>query len=564
MRRTGNTLQAILALVMVALLAVQCSPAQPAPTAAQAAATEPATTAASGEATAAPEATQAAATTPATSEADRASVFVYENPSQLPDLDPAISYSNDLIVMANAYETLTVYNAPGSKETLSPGLATSWEHNADGTEWTFHLRDGVTFSDGTPFNADAVKFSVENTKKLGVGAAYIWDAVKDIQVVDPLTVKFILSYSAPLDLIASSCYAAWMYSPKAYQDNGQDWFQQGHSAGTGPYVIESYDKGSRLVMTRNEKYWGGWKDGQFQKVIFEITQDPVVLQQKIVSGDADFTYSIPPDNVADIKANNKDIVVYTNPSYQNLLALLNTQKPPLDNKDVRQALAYSFPYTQFIQGVMGDRATQAHGPVPANMWGHSDDLMQYQQDLNKAKELLTKAGYPNGGFKLQMTFSSGDMDEQQLGEVWKAELAKLGIDLEVQGMNWDAQWELGKSDPKKAQDIFLMYWWPDYMTPYTFLKSMFHSEDTPLFNLGYYKNPNYDKLIDQANEISGTDKDKAASMFVDAQKILLDDCPALFFYDVSDTHLVRSDIKGYVDNPAYPHAVFVYQLTRQK
>ncbi len=546
--RANRTLYLAVALSLVALLTVQCT-GKPQPTA--------------PSVTSAPVAQPTVAEQPTAAESGRAGIFVYAHGTQFPDLDPAKSYSNDSVVMSNCYETLTFYNPPGSEEILSPKLATSWEANEDATEWVFHLRQGVKFHDGEPFNAEAVRFSISNTKALGIGAAYIWDPVEEMEVIDDYTIKFKLSYPAPLDLIASSGYAAWIYSPKSYQEKGSDWFQQGHCAGTGPYIIESYEPGSRLVMTRNESYWGGWRPGQFEKVVFEISQDPVVLQQKIEAGTADFTYGIPPDNEEVIRNTRKDIVVYTNPSFQNLVGLLNTRKPPLDNVKVRQALCYSFPYEQFISAVMGERATQARGVVPVGMWGHGDDLFQYTYDLEKAKQLLAEAGYPNGGFKLTMTYSSGDMDEQQLGEVWKAELAKLGIDLEVQGMNWDAQWQLGKSDPLKAQDIFVMYWWPDYISPYSFLYSMFHSEDEILFNLCYYSNPEYDRLIDEANEVAGTDREKAAQMFIDAQKILLDDAVSLFFYDVSNTHLARADIKGYVDNPAYPHVVFVYDLTRE-
>jgi peptide/nickel transport system substrate-binding protein len=235
----------------------------------------------------------------------------------------------------------------------------------------------------------------------------------------------------------------------------------------------------------------------------------------------------------------------------------------LDNKLVRQALAYSVPYDDFIAGIMGDRATQAYGPVPSGMWGYSEELFQYEYDLDKAKELLAEAGYPDGGFDLLYTFATGDLDEQQLGEVWKAELAKLGINLEVQGLNWEAQWDLAKSDPQAAQDVFVMYWWPDYVSPYSFLYGMFHSEDDILFNLGYYRNPEFDEMIDTANSLSGSDREAAEQMFVDSQKILIDDAASLFFYDVANTHLAGSDIKGYADNPAYPHVVFVYDLTRE-
>jgi peptide/nickel transport system substrate-binding protein len=529
------------------------------PTAAPAATQPPA----AEQPTAAPVPTEAAPTAVPTTAAAAPNVFIYAHGTTFPDIDPAVSFSNDSVVTSNCYETLAFYNPPGSAELLSPQLATSWEANEDATEWIFHLREGVKFHNGDPFNAEAVKGAIENTMELGAGAAYIWDPVEEIEVVDDYTVKFKLSYAAPLDLIASSGYGAWIYDPQVYKEKGTEWFNEGHCAGTGPYTIESRERGSRLIMTRNEDYWGGWHEGQFDKIVFEISEDNTILQQKIDAGTADFTYGVPPDNLAMLAAN-PNIVVYTNPSFQNLVGLLNTQKPPLDNKLVRQALSYSVPYAQFIEGVLQGRGTQAHGPVPAGMWGHSDSLFQYTLDLDKAKELLAEAGHPDGGFDLVYTFATGDFDEQQLGELWKAELSKLGINLQVQALNWEAQWDLAKSDPQKAQDVFVMYWWPDYVSPYSFLYSMFHSEDEILFNLGYYRNPEYDKLIDDANALSGSDREKADELFVEAQQILVDDAASLFFYDVANVHLARSDIKGYVDNPAYPHVVFVYQLTREK
>jgi len=509
-------------------------------------------------ATAAPQATEVEPT----EEEATPNVFVYAHGTSFPDIDPAISFSNDSVVVSNCYETLTFYNTPGSEELLSGKLATSWESNEDATEWIFHLREGVVFHNGDPFNAEAVKGALDNTMEIGAGAAYIWDPVEQIEVVDDYTVKFKLSYSAPLDLIASSGYGAWIYNPSVYAEKGTEWFNEGNCAGTGPYTIESYDRGSRLIMTSFEDYWDGWSEGQFDKVVFEISEDNVVLQQKIEAGVADFTYGVPPDNLAALDAD-PNIVVYTNPSFQNLVGLLNTQKPPLDNKLVRQALAYTVPYTEFIEGVLQGRGSQAYGPVPQGMWGYSEDLPQYSYDLDKAKELLAEAGFPDGGFDLVYTFATGDLDEQQLGEVWKAELAKLGINLEVQGLNWEAQWDLAKSDPQAAQDIFVMYWWPDYVSPYSFLYSMFHSEDEILFNLGYYRNPEFDEMIDAANGLSGSDREQAEQMFIDAQEILIDDAASLFFYDVANSHLARADIKGFVDNPAYPHVVFVYKLTRE-
>ena len=488
-------------------------------------------------------------------------IFVYATTTTFPDINPATSFSNDSVITSNCYETLTFYNPPGSTEIISPKLAESWETNDDSTIWTFKLREGVTFQDGEPFNAEAVKGAIENTMEIGAGAAYIWAPIESIEAVDEYTVQFNLSYAAPMDLVASAGYSAWMYSPTAYAENGADWFNEGNCAGTGPYKIDSYDRGSRLIMTRNEDYWGGWSDGQFDTVVFEVVEDPVVRQQKIEAGTADFTYDVPADNLASLESRD-DVTVYTNASFQNLVGLFNTQKPPLDNPLVRQALSYTFPYDQFISAIMGDRAVQARGPVPSAIWGHNEDMLQYSYDVDKARELLAEAGVADGGFDLLFTYATGDLDEQQIGELWKAELAKLNINLELQAMTWEAQWDLGLSDPQNAQDVFVMYWWPDYVTPTTFLFNMFLTEEETLFNLGYYSNTQFDDLVLEADALTGSDQAEAANLFGQAQEILVDDAAAMFFYDLANTHLARSDVKGFVDNPAYPHVVFVHDLSR--
>ncbi len=488
-------------------------------------------------------------------------VFVYAHPTSFPDLNPASSFSNDLVIMANCYETLTYYNEPGAAEALSPKLATSWETNEENTEWIFTLREDVMFQDGEPFNAEAAKAAIENTMELGAGSSYIWAPVETIEAVDEYTLKFTLMWPAPMDLIASAGYAAWMYSPKAYEEGGHEWFNEGNCAGTGPYTIENYERGARIVMARNEDYWGGWSDGQFDTIVLEIAEDPVVRQQMLEAGTADFTYDIPADNLDSLDARD-DVIVYTNTSFQNLVGLLNNQKPPLNDPLVRQAVSYAFPYEQFIQAVMGQRATQSYGPIPDGIWSHSKDLMQYNYDLEKAAELLAEAGYPDGGFDLLYTYATGDLDEQQVGELWKAELAKIGINLELQPMTWEAQWELGQSDPENAQDIFAMYWWPDFVSPISWLYNMYRTEDETLFNLGYYKNEEFDALIDTADAISGSDREAATEMFIEAQEMLVDEAVSVFFYDVANTHVARADLQGYVDNPAYPHVAFFYDMSR--
>jgi peptide/nickel transport system substrate-binding protein len=279
----------------------------------------------------------------------------------------------------------------------------------------------------------------------------------------------------------------------------------------------------------------------------------------IESGEAAITGWLPPNDVEALKANDK-VVVHVEPSWQNLIGMFNTQKPPLDNVKVRQALAYAMPYDEVIKTAAGGYARQSYGIVPYGMWGYSEDLPRYSYDLDKAKALLEEAGMGDGGFTLTMTYLAGEEPEKMMAELYKSELAKLNITLDIRSMPWDSAWEMAKGAPDTRQDIFVMYWWPDLPSPYSFMFSTFHSEDEPFFNLSYYKNPEFDALIDGANEITSTDQPKAESMFVDAQKILLEDAASLFIYDRQDLWVTVNNLKGFKYNPAYPMTMFYHDM----
>jgi len=168
---------------------------------------------------------------------------------------------------------------------------------------------------------------------------------------------------------------------------------------------------------------------------------------------------------------------------------------------------------------------------------------------------------PKPIMKLTLTYHITDPDEMKVAELMKAEYKKLGIDLEIKGMEWDAQWALAKSDPTQAQHIFVMYWWPTILSGYDFLVNCFHTEEEIFFNDGYYYNSTFDDLIDTGYSEEATNATHAMELYEEAQEMLINDCPAIFFYDVDNTHVIREDIIGYVDNPAYPHVVLYYDLT---
>jgi len=489
-------------------------------------------------------------------------VFTYIFWEAFFDLDPAHAATCENVVLNNCYENLVYYNPPGSEEALGPGLATSWEKSEDGTVWTFHLREGVQFQDGTTFNADAVKATIEYYKSFGgEGCTWYWDAVEDVQVIDDYTVEIHTSYAAPIDLISTAGYCGGMVSP-AVVDQPKEWFDEGHCVGTGPYTIESFERGQRLVMTRFEDYWGGWQDNQFDKIVFEIVEDDATRLQMMEQGEADFIWDVAPDKAEELEATG-NLQVYSTPSWKNIAMMLNTRKPPLDNVLVRQALAYSFPYDQIVERSEGFYS-QSRGLIPQGLWGHCEDCFQYQYDLDKARDLLSQAGYPDGGFELTLTYMPAIPIEAWAVELWTFPLADLGITLKPESMTFEAMWELVKSDPATAQDIVALVWWPSWPTPYDQLKANYHCEDEIYWNWSYWCNSEFDELIDRGNELSASDLPAAEQLFIDAQAIAVEESPGVWFADFPDIVGLSSDVQGYIDNPAYVGTVFFHDVTTSR
>lgn len=486
--------------------------------------------------------------------------FYAFNSEPVLDWDPSVEFSNGIVVMNNVYETLLKYDPLEKK--IEPVLATEYTKSSDGLTWTFKIRKGVKFHDGTDLNAEAVKFSIDRTKKLGKGAAYIWDSIKEIKTPDKYTVEFNLTYPAPIDLIASSGYAAFIMSPAAVKANPDNWLSSGNEAGTGPYKLQSTKAGEEVVLTAFDQYWKGWEGKHFDKVVIKKVAETASRRQMVEKGEADVTIELPYEDVEALKSN-QSVEIMEAPSFQNLLFFINTQKAPLDNKAMRQALSYAFPYDDVVKYAMGDYAKQAKGAIPFGLWGHGEDLVQYKYDIGKAKELLSQAGY-TGGLKLLLTYMSGDEAEKKASELYKAELNKLGIELEIRTMPWESQWELSKNpDPDKRQDLMAMYWWPDYASPYSWLFNLFHTEKDVMYNVGYWKNEAFDKMIDEANQKSGTDRDQAEKMFVDAQKVLVEEAPSIFAYDKEFVWTLNKSFKGFKNNPIYPNVVFFYDTYRE-
>ena len=478
--------------------------------------------------------------------------------------DPIKSFSTEVLYMANIYEPLLYANQPGAPTAFSPGLAKSWSRSDGGRTWTFHLRKGVTFHDGEALTSSAVKGSIEAAATRG-GASFIWAQLKSIDTPDPLTVVIHMKTPSRVDLIASSEDGAWIVCPSAVAAEAKDtnYFESGKDCGTGPYMLKSYSAGSQVVLQAYPHYWRGWTPSRYQAVVIEITPEAIVQQQMLTSGQVDLALSLPAENIKKLTAGGKYSVLVRNTS-ENYTAFFNTTRPPLDNVLVRRALSYAIPYSDIIKVGAYGLGTQSRGPVPKGIFPWSAKTPQYRQNLAQAKALLAQAGHPGGGFKLTLTYAAENQAEARFAPLIKDAFSKVGVNVTLKPILFNQQWALAKANPKKAQDIFLLLYWPTYSDAGSDnLYSLFHSSAKPFFNLSYFNNPAYDKLVDTGSGIEGTSIPKAQGAFSKAMKILYDQAPGAYLYDAKLLLLVPHSLKATnAVNINYPFVTFFYPIQK--
>jgi len=487
----------------------------------------------------------------------------YETP--ITTWDPSIMYDTGNQILLNFYELLLKYDS--NTDTFIPELATDYSRSDDGLVWTFNLREGVKFHDGTDFNAEAVKFSIDRTVAGQLGSAYIWSALKEIKVVDDYTVEFYLDRPVALDFIVSAANAAYIMSPKAVKaagesfDNQTEWFSTGAEAGTGPYMLQSQVPGDQVIATKFEDYWGGWEGNHFDKVVFKLIPEDASRRQMLESGEADVVTSLMVEDLEALKSN-PDIQIVLSEGLSNMVAYLNTEKEPLNNVKVRQAVAFAFPYADVADLVKKGYSSVATGIIPKNMWG-SMETSPYTHDLEKAKALLKEAGYPDGGFTLTYTYGSGREDRKKTAELFKGELAKIGITLDIKAMPWDSQWAMAhNNDPNQRQDIFSTKYWSDVVSPYDQYFTLVKSDDAINWNIAYYSNPKVDKLIDEGGVAAAINRDSSLPIFKNIGEIVADDCIIIPEGDQKSIMILSKTFKGYVPNSAYIDTVFFYDCYR--
>ncbi len=496
------------------------------------------------------------ASSPAAAAEIKENIAVQALPGELSALDPPYMLtSEDTALGFNVYETLTRWDP--DKKAVVPVLATEWKSNADGTEWTFTLRQDVKFHDGTVMTANDVKASLDRNIKIGM-VAYDFVGVDSIEVVDEHTVRFKTSAPRNVPLIVSAQYGMFIYAKSAV-DQPKEWWAAGHDAGTGPYKITSFEPGTRAVLDYFPDYWGGWQDGQFTKIAYAIVEDPTVRDQMIRSGDADMTSELPFDSIDSLKAIPSLTVEPFLPLSQLIFGLDNTNAP-LDNPDVRRALAMSFPYDKVQKGVYLGQGRVSVGSGPTALWDPPADFPQNTFDLDKAAALLKKAGHGEG-FELRLAAQTGSKEVSEAIGLWQSELSKINVKLTVRELAGGAFWDAAYNKDNKDYDVFVVAASGDVPSPYAWLVVYTDTGNSWLPAISY-KNPTFDKLVYDAWAKEATDKKAANDIWGKAQRVLHDDAASIFAMDAPVIFAYKNNISGFKPNAPYSDIVFWYQMKR--
>ena len=467
-------------------------------------------------------------------------------------LDPhAVTAVNDFRILMNVYDGLVRYK-DGTLE-VEPSLATSWSISEDGTEYTFDLQSGISFHDGTPFNAEAVEFNFdrmldENHPFHDTGPfplSFFFSAIQDVEVVDEDTVTFTLNAPYAPFLSNLAYPTGLIVSPDAVKTHGADFGR--NPAGTGPFRFVEWESNAKVVVERNDDYWGGAPS--LEAVVFRPITDANTRVAEMLSGGIDVMVEIPPDSVQNFDGNGFTLLEQAGRISG---SDLERQGRPV----CRQAGA---PGDQLCdrQEDPGRRHPAGYrrgrvGPTPpAFSWAYNEALQPYPYDPEKAEALLEEAGHAGASLTFYVTEGgSGMLDPVPMGAAIQADLAKVGLDVTIETYEWNTF--LGEVNPglEGKADMAEMAWMtndPDTL-PYLALRTEAWP-DKGGFNSGYYSNEKVDELLEAAR--SSTDQAERAKLYQEMQEIVYEDAPWAFIANWKQNAATVESVSNFKLQPSF-------------
>jgi len=485
--------------------------------------------------------------------ASNAKVLVVGQIAEPKSLDPStVTAVNDFRIVMNIYDGLVRYT--DGKLEVEPALAKSWDISSDGTVYTFNLRSGIKFHDGSDFNADAVKFNFDrmlnkdhpyhNTGPFPL--SFFFSAIKSVDVVNANTVKFTLNEPYAPFLSNLAYPTGLIVSPAGVKKHGKDFGR--NPSGTGAFKFNEWKSNERVVVDKNSGYWDG-KAGT-DAVVFRPITDANTRVAEMLSGGIDMMVEVPPASLSKFGGSKFSIVEQAGPHVWFLI--LNAKEGPFANKKVRQAANYAINKQAIVNDVLEGTAAIAAGPTPpAFAWAYNNSLQPYPYDPAKAKALIKEAGVEGAKLTFYVTEGgSGMLDPVAMGTAIQADLKAVGFDVEIKTFEWNSF--LGEVNPglEGKADMAEMAWMTNDPDTLPFLALRTESwPDKGGFNSGYYSNPKVDDLLNKAR--SSTDQAERAKLYQEMQEIVQEDAPWVFVANWKQNAVTSNKVSNFSLQPSF-------------
>lgn len=475
--------------------------------------------------------------------------FIQDLRAPIQTLDPALGQGDIAMqVMDSVYEKLVVYQGSDATQ-VYPNLAVSWDVSNDGLTYTFHLRKGVKFHNGDEFTAEDVVYSINRVLNVNKAAASILKNVDvsldSAKVIDPYTVSVTIGHVHPKFTVLASLETVYIMDKK-WAEAHNDTYISDHENGSGPYMVKSWVKKQQMTLVKFPDYWKGWDGKHVTTVILRIVPEYSTRLLELLKGTVDTAY-IPADHLADVRGHEGIVVNQEGFESYVLYIHINCQWKYFKDKRVRQALAYSFPYTETVKVAYNGTAFKAEGLIAKGIFGYPKEMegKWYHQDLQKAKELLAKAGYPNGlPEPITMYYDTGRTAREKFGLMWRAALAQIGITLKVQAQDWPT---LAERVDKGDLPLYASGWYADIPDAMSYVQQVESRYKGLAGNFAWYENKEVDALAQKAKLSLNRDERKA--LYLQISQIVRDDSPMIFVVQMKPLIVYRSWVHGYYQNP---------------
>jgi peptide/nickel transport system substrate-binding protein len=483
---------------------------------------------------------------------EKRAVLIFASNQDLPNVDPAVTpmsvfTASSLVAL---YDPLLMYKG----DRMLPHLAESATPSADATEWTIKLAGNAKFQDGSPVNAEAVKYTFERVLRIKKGPAWMWLPIMDdksLTVVDDRTLK--VKLTRPFSLFDRTLPNLLVVNPKVVRandkgDDGQAWMVA-NSAGSGPFKInpENWRNGAQYEFIADPGYWKGWpKEGKLDGYVWKIIRESSAQKLALVKGEVHGAQNISPDDLAELrKTPGLRVEQYPGISPHRVVMHQRHESKYLGDINVRKALAYAYDYSA-VPKIYAGNADVSRGPIPPSIPGFADKLPLYRHDIDQAKAYLAKSPWPNGGFALDYVYPAGFDIAKNLGAILLSGAAQLNIKINLVPMVW-ANVLTMRTKPETMPQMISLWLAPLYGDADALLFSQWHSDSWGRGNYSFYKNPKVDELLERARR--SNDAKARADLQAQAQRLIVEDCVDLFTAAEKATYVWRTNVKGYVHTP---------------